>query len=117
MVISIPHFFTYPTFHYYLLALVYLTYFAWQNTFAAGYSFEQFLAFHYLWDRLELMGVVRLLSALYGAGTVVWVALLARRVSGRRGDRACVGLYIRLAPEGENAVELKRWLQGKNIHP
>jgi hypothetical protein len=63
------------------------------------------------------MGVVRLLSALYGAGTVVWVALLARRVSGRRGDRACAGLYIRLALEGENAVELKRWLQGKNIHP
>ncbi len=82
-----------------------------------GYSFEQFLVFHYLWDRVELMGVVRLLSSLYGAGTIVWVALLARRVYGGRGDRACAGLYIRLAPEGESAVELKRWLQGGNIRP
>ena len=25
--------------------------------------------------------------------------------------------YIRLSPEGESAVELKRWLQDGNIHP
>jgi tetratricopeptide (TPR) repeat protein len=77
-----PHFFTYPTFHYYLLSLVYLAYFLWENVFGAGHSFEQFIALNYFWDRSQLMGSARLLSALYGAGTVVWVALLARRVAG-----------------------------------
>ena len=46
-----PHFFTYPTFHYYLLALVYLVHFAWEYLFGADYSLEQFLALHYFWDR------------------------------------------------------------------
>ena len=77
-----PHFFTYPTFHYYLLSLVYLVYFLWERLCGAGYPFEEFIALHYFWDRVELMGLARSLSALYGAGTVVWVALLARRVYG-----------------------------------
>lgn len=79
-----PHFFTYPTLHYYLLALVYLACFAWENLAGAGYSFEQFLALHYFWDRTQLLGLARWVSALYGTATVVWVALLAQRVYGDR---------------------------------
>ena len=87
-----PHFFTYPTFHYYALGLVYLIYFLYENLGGAGYSLEEFLALHYFWNQVELMSLARLLSALYGTGTVVWVGLLARRVSGAKATWAAGAL-------------------------
>ncbi|MDP6699874.1 MAG: glycosyltransferase family 39 protein, partial [Candidatus Latescibacteria bacterium] len=79
-----PHFFTYPTFHYYLLALVYLGCFTWEYLFGAGLSLEHFIALHYFWERGQLLELARWVSALYGAATVVWAGLLARRVFGAR---------------------------------
>ena len=77
-----PHFFTYPTFHYYLLALVYLSFFAWEYLFGAGLPLEQFIALHYFWERGQLLELARWVSAFYGAVTVVWAGLLARRIFG-----------------------------------
>ena len=75
-----PHFFTEPTFHYYLLALAYLGYFTWECLFGAGPSLEHFIALHYFWERGQLLELARWVSALYGAATVVWAGQLARRV-------------------------------------
>jgi tetratricopeptide (TPR) repeat protein len=79
-----PHFFTYPTLHYYLLALLYGLYFLLQKFFGAGLSLEEFLALHYFWDRVELMRLARLSSALLGLATVAWTAALARSLQGPR---------------------------------
>ena len=79
-----PHFFTYPTLHYYLLGLLYGLYFCLQKFLGAGYSLEQFLALHYFWDRTQLMWIARLVNALLGVGTVAWTAALGGQVYGRR---------------------------------
>ena len=77
-----PHFFTYPTFHYYLLALVYLSCFAWEYLFGAGLSLEQFIALHYFWERGQLLELAHWVSAFYRAVTVVWAGLSAWRIFG-----------------------------------
>jgi len=79
-----PHFFTYPTFHYYLLGLVYGLCFCLQKLFGVGHSLEQFVALHYFWERTQLMWLARLTSALLGIGTVAWTVALGARVGGRR---------------------------------
>ena len=79
-----PHFFTYPTLQYYLLALAYLCYFGAQQAVESGLSSDQFIAFHYFWDRTELLSIARSLSALMGVATVGCTALLARAAYGKR---------------------------------
>ncbi len=79
-----PHFFTYPTLQYYLLSILYLAYFGLQFAAGSSHTIEQFVAFHYFWDRTDLMWLARSLSAFMGWATVGWTALLARIAYGRK---------------------------------
>ena len=113
-----PHFFTYPTLHYYLLGLVYGGYFLLQKIAGAGLSLEQFLALHYFWDQAELMYLARLQSALFGVGTIVWTWALATRVYGRRAAwpaaalLAVCSLHVRQSHLAGVDVELCFWFVG-----
>jgi len=77
-----PHFFTYPTFHYYVLAVLYGILFVLQSLFAAGLSLEQFIALHYFYDQHALLYWARLLSVFYALGTVLWAAAIATQLYG-----------------------------------
>ncbi len=113
-----PHFFTYPTLHYYLLGAVYWGYFLLQYLAGAGLSLEEFVAYHYFWDRAELMYLARLQSALFGVGTLVWTWLLAARVYGKRAAwpaallLAVCSLHVRQSHLAGVDVELAFWFAG-----
>lgn len=77
-----PHFFTYPTLHYYSLALLYAALFALQTVLGTGLSLEQFIALHYFYDQHMLLYWARLSSVFYGVGTVVWAAAIAGQLYG-----------------------------------
>lgn len=77
-----PHFFTYPTLHYYLLALLYAAVFALQAVLGAGLSLEQFAALHYFYDQHALLYWARLSSVFYGVGTALWAAAIAGQLYG-----------------------------------
>ena len=113
-----PHFFTYPTLHYYLLGAVYWGYFLLQYTAGAGLSLEQFLAYHYFRDQVDLMYLARLQSALFGTGTIVWTWLLAARMFGKRAAwpaaalLAVSSLHVRQSHLAGVDVELAFWVAG-----
>ena len=76
-----PHFFNYPTFHFYLMSLVYLLYY---TAFSAE-SIEQFLAFRYFIDDADLIGLARSITTLFAVGTVAVVTRLGKRLYGNVG--------------------------------
>lgn len=78
-----PHHFYYPTFHFYLLGLVYGVCFLWQHFLGAGWSLVEFAAYHCFWDPDALLVWARLTSAVFAVATVVWTAYLARRLYSR----------------------------------
>lgn len=74
-----PHFFTYPTLHYYLLGGVY----ALCYMFSADLSLYEWVAFHYFWYPENLLHIARLVGVLFSVLSVVWAAILARRIAGK----------------------------------
>lgn len=79
-----PHRFYYPTFHFYLLGLVYGLCFLAQKLFGARWSAAEFVAYHYFWNPEGLLVWARLTSVAFAVGTVWWTACLARRLYGSR---------------------------------
>lgn len=75
-----PHYFNYPTFHFYLTSLCYVL--AWLVGWgaAASESAATFVAWQYLLDGRDMLAVARLLNVLFSTATVAAVALLARRL-------------------------------------
>ena len=113
-----PHFFTYPTLQYYLLSLAYLCYFGVQYVVGSGLSPDQFVAFHYFWDRTELLSIARSLSALMGIATVGCTALVARAAYGSRAAvvaaflMAVCPLHVRQSHLAGVDVALTLWFTG-----
>lgn len=79
-----PHFFTYPTFHYYVLAVLFCLVFIAQYLFGSGLVLENFIALHYLYEPQYLVYWARLLSVAYGTGCVLLGAYLAGVLYGPR---------------------------------
>lgn len=79
-----PHFFTYPTFHYYVLAVLFALVFIAQYLFGSGLVLEHFIALHYLYEPQYLVYWARLLSVAYGTGCVLLGAHLAGALYGSR---------------------------------
>ena len=77
-----PHNFTYPTFHLYLLGLVYGLFFVVQKLLGAGWSRVEFAAYYIFWDSDALVFWARATSVAFAGATVVWVGALARRLYG-----------------------------------
>ena len=79
-----PHFFNYPTFHFYLVSTFYLVYFL----LFSPESFEGFLAYRYFVDAGDLIALARIVTTLFAVGTVIVTTLLARRIYG------CAGAWV-----------------------
>ena len=79
-----PHFFNYPTFHFYLVSALYLVYFL----FFSPESFEGFLAYRYFVDAGDLITLARIVTTLFAVGTAIIAALVARRIYG------CTGAWV-----------------------
>ena len=75
-----PHYFNYPTFHFYLSSLLYLLYYLATS----AESVEQFVAYHLLVDGRDLLALVRGANTLLAVATVGAVACLGRRLYGVR---------------------------------
>ena len=73
-----PHYFNYPTFHFYLSSLLYLLYYL----VTSAESVEQFVAYHLLVDGRDLLALVRGANTLLSVATVGAVACLGRRLYG-----------------------------------
>ena len=73
-----PHYFNYPTFHFYLSSLLYLLYYLATS----AESVEQFVAYHLLVDGRDLLALVRGVNTLLAVATVGAVACLGRRLYG-----------------------------------
>jgi tetratricopeptide (TPR) repeat protein len=73
-----PHFFTYPTLHYYLLGGIYaLCYLV-----SADMGFYEWVAYHYFWHPEDLLHIARLAGVFFSVLSVLWVGFLARRLAG-----------------------------------
>ena len=104
-----PNFYYYPHFHYYVLAAVYAAYLAVQSL-LYDWSFSQTVAHYYFWQTADVLWVGRLVSAALGVGTVVWLALVARRVYGETAALAAVAVIsVRLAPLAAADVPMTFW--------
>ena len=75
-----PHYFNYPTFHFYLSSLLYLLYYL----VTSAESVEQFVAYHLLVDGRDLLALVRGANTLLAVATVGVVACLGRHLYGVR---------------------------------
>ena len=75
-----PHYFNYPTFHFYLSSFLYLLYYLATS----AESVEQFVAYHLLVDGRDLLALVRGANTLLAVATVGAVACLGRRLYGVR---------------------------------
>ncbi len=75
-----PHYFNYPTFHFYLSSLLYLLYYLATS----AESVEQFVAYHSLVDGRDLLALVREANTLLAVATVGAIACLGRRLYGVR---------------------------------
>lgn len=113
-----PHFFTYPTLHYYLLGAAYWAAFVLQYLAGAGLSLEEFVAYHYFWDQTQLMYLARLQSAFFGTATILWTWVLAAQVYGKRAAwpaaalLAVAALHVRQSHLAGVDVELAFWFAG-----
>lgn len=74
-----PHSFSYPGFHYYLLALIYSLQFL-VSLVLDGTSLLHWVAEHYLWNSEALRDTARWVSVGYGTATVWIAAMIARRL-------------------------------------
>ena len=75
-----PHYFNYPTFHFYISSFLYLLYYLATS----AESVEQFVAYHLLVDGRDLLALVRGANTLLAVATVGAVACLGRRLYGVR---------------------------------
>ena len=88
-----PHYFNYPTFHFYLSSLLYLLYYLATSP----ESVEQFVAYRLLVDGRDLLPLVRGVNALMAVATVGAVACLGRRLYGVR-EGLLAALILASAP-------------------
>lgn len=79
-----PHFFNYPTFHFYLVSAVYLLYYAGGWLLGIFGSMPAFVADRYLVDGADLLALTRGLNSVMSALTVAAVGFLGRRLGGAR---------------------------------
>ena len=73
---------SYPGQHYYLLAALYLFYFAVLKIGGLDWSMDQWVAYHFVWDGDPLVQVGRWLAFFFALVTVWWAGCLGRRVWG-----------------------------------
>jgi len=88
-----PHYFNYPTFHFYVTSLCYfLHYLA-----VSAEPLQQFVAYRFLVDGRDLLPIARGLNALLSVATVAVTACLGRRLYGAR-EGLLAALFLATMP-------------------
>lgn len=72
----------YPAFHYYLLAALYLLYFAVLKIGGLAWSLDQWVAYHFFWGGDALVQIGRWTTVCFALGTVWWAGCIGRRIWG-----------------------------------
>jgi tetratricopeptide (TPR) repeat protein len=111
-----PHSFHKPTFHFYLLGLVYAVYFIVGKMFGRDWTGSEFAAYHTFFDTETLLLLARLTSVVFSTLTIWWVYRLARRVGGNGAAIAAAALlavstlHVRQTPLAAVDVPLAFWV-------
>jgi len=111
-----PHFFNYPTFHFYLTSLIYLLYYVAGWGIGSFGSVSAFVAERYLVGGDDLLVVARGFNTLLSALTVWVVGLLGRRLHGAvagllaAGFLAIMPLAVRFAHLANTDVPAVLWI-------
>lgn len=106
-----PHFFTYPTLHYYLLAGVYAI-----HCLASDFSFYEWVSFHYLWQPEDLLQLARWVSVFFSSATVIVVGAIVRRFAGAQAGLvaasilACNVIHVRQSSLAAVDIPLTFWV-------
>ena len=77
-----PHSFHKPTFHFYLLGLLYAAYFIVGKVLGRDWTASEFTAYHAFFDTDSLLLLARLASVCFSTLTIWWVYRLVKRVGG-----------------------------------
>lgn len=113
-----PHSFHKPTFHFYLLGLLYAGYFVVGKVFGRDWTASEFAAYHTFFDTDSLLLLARLASVFLSTLTIWWVYRLARRVAGNGAAVAAAGLlavsvlHVRQTPLAAVDIPLAFWVVG-----
>jgi tetratricopeptide (TPR) repeat protein len=90
-----PHFFTYPTLHYYVLWALYGAFFIFQSAFTTGWTLAESALFYYIQEPETLLSMARWAGVAFAVGTVWWNARLGD-VTGRNGAGWIAALLLAL---------------------
>lgn len=111
-----PHFFNYPTFHFYLSSLAYFLYYAVGWSVGVFGTVQAFVAERYFVDGTDLLSVARGLNTLLSALTVLTAGLLGRRLRGpafgllTAGFLAVMPLSVRFAHLANTDTPAVLWI-------
>ena len=111
-----PHSFHKPTFHFYLLGLLYAGYFLVGKVLGRDWTASEFAAYHTFFDTDSLLLLARLASVILSSLTIWGVYRLAKRVGGEGAALAAAGLlavsvlHVRQTPLAAVDVPLAFWV-------
>ena len=111
-----PHFFNYPTFHFYLVSIAYFLYYCLGWSVGQFGSMQAFVAERYFIDGADLLVIARSLNSLLSALTVLTVGLLGRRLQGAAfgllaaGFLASMPLAVRFAHLANTDTPAVLWI-------
>ena len=97
-----PHFFNYPTLHFYLASVLYYLYYL----LVSSEPLSSFIAYHYFVDGADLIGLVRGFNSALSALTGVVCALIGRRLYGLWGG-LWAGVLFAVLPLAVRFAQLK----------
>ena len=113
-----PHSFHKPTFHFYLLGLLYAAYFVFGKVLGHDWTAAEFSAYHTFFDTDSLLLLARLASVFFSTLTIWGVYRLAKRLAGEGTGLAAAGLlavsvlHVRQTPLASVDVPLAFWVVG-----
>ncbi len=108
----------YPALQYYLLGFLYAVYFLLLNLRGVPWTIDEHVAHGFFWGADDLLSLARWTSAVFGVGTVLVVALIARGLYGRKAAAiagmlmALCSIHVRQSPLAAVDVPMTFWYVG-----
>ncbi len=105
----------YPALQYYLLGLLYAAYFVLLNLRGVPWTIDEHVAHGFFWGADDLLGLARWTSAVFGVGTVLVTALVAKELYGRTAAAvagmlmALCAIHVRQSPLAAVDVPMTFW--------
>jgi 4-amino-4-deoxy-L-arabinose transferase-like glycosyltransferase len=105
----------YPALQYYLLGVLYLVYFGLLTLGGVPWTMDQHVAYGFFWGADDLLSLARWTTAVFGVGTVLVTALVARELYGRTAAvvagllMALCSIHVRQSPLAAVDVPMAFW--------